>query len=147
MGGVIGFAYNDGGRRDAGFSGVVGDCVVRAFAIAADLPYRRVYDDLSDMCVSMAPKRGPVAHPSTGVPMPVAKMWMAEHGWTWTPTMGIGTGCLTHLSASELPAGRLVARVSKHVCAVVDGVVHDLYDPSRDGSRCVYGVWHPEPCS
>ena len=22
-----------------------------------------------------------------------------------------------------------------------DGVVHDTYDPSRDGTRCVYGYW------
>jgi hypothetical protein len=34
-----------------------------------------------------------------------------------------------------------VVALSKHYAAVVDGVVHDLYDPSRDGTRCVYGYW------
>jgi hypothetical protein len=24
---------------------------------------------------------------------------------------------------------------------VIDGVIHDLYDPSRDGTRCVYGYY------
>jgi hypothetical protein len=49
--------------------------------------------------------------------------------------------------------GRLVVRVSKHVCAVIDGVIRDTHDPSRvtevlgaDGRvrlahRCVYGYW------
>lgn len=42
---------------------------------------------------------------------------------------------------NELPPGRLVVSVSKHLTAVVDGVIHDRYDPSRDGTRCVYGYW------
>ena len=33
-------------------------------------------------------------------------------------------------------------RLSKHITAVVNGVIHDTYDPSRGGSRCVYGVWY-----
>jgi hypothetical protein len=39
------------------------------------------------------------------------------------------------------PPGRLVVRLSKHVAAVVDGVLHDTYDCSRGGTRCVYGYW------
>lgn len=34
-----------------------------------------------------------------------------------------------------------VVRLSKHFTAVIDGVVHDTHDPSRDGTRCVYGIW------
>jgi hypothetical protein len=34
--------------------------------------------------------------------------------------------------------------VSKHYCAVIDGVIHDTSDPSRDGTRCVYGYWIKE---
>ena len=37
--------------------------------------------------------------------------------------------------------GRLIVAVSRHYCAVIDGVIHDLYDPSRNGTRCVYGYW------
>ena len=40
------FCWNDGGRGEAGFKGGAGDCVVRAIAIAARLPYMQVYDDL-----------------------------------------------------------------------------------------------------
>ena len=78
---------------------------------------------------------------------------MCDLGFTWVPTMHVGKGCATHLSHGELPMGRLVVRLSKHTAAVVDGVIHDTFDPSRetevteaDGSvrlthRCVYGYW------
>jgi hypothetical protein len=57
--------------------------------------------------------------------------------------MQIGSGCTVHLSADELPSGRLVVSVSKHLTAVIDGVIHDTHDPSRRGTRCVYGYWQP----
>jgi len=46
-----------------------------------------------------------------------------------------------HLCDEELPSGNLVLRLSRHYCAMRDGVVHDTYDPSRDGTRAVYGYW------
>lgn len=30
---------------------------------------------------------------------------------------------------------------SKHLAAVVDGVLHDTYDCTREGTRCVYGYY------
>ena len=53
--------------------------------------------------------------------------------------MAIGSACKVHLRANELPAGRLVFSVSKHMVAVIDGVIHDTSDPSTDGTRYVYG--------
>jgi hypothetical protein len=40
------FQRNDGGRAAAGFKGGAGDCVVRLIAIAANLPYLQVYEEL-----------------------------------------------------------------------------------------------------
>jgi hypothetical protein len=62
-------------------------------------------------------------------------------GWQWTPMMKIGSGCKVHLRADELPSGRIIARVTKHLVAVIDGVIHDTHDCSRGGTRCVYGYW------
>ena len=62
-------------------------------------------------------------------------------GFEWTPCMQVGQGCRVHLRANELPAGHLVVSLSKHWAAVIDGVVHDNGDPSRNGTRCVYGYW------
>jgi hypothetical protein len=62
-------------------------------------------------------------------------------GWRWVATMKIGGGCRVHLKAAELPRGRLILRCSKHTTAVIDGIIHDTYDPWRAGTRCVYGYF------
>ena len=41
----------------------------------------------------------------------------------------------------ELPMGRLVVSLSRHFAAVIDGLLHDNHDCSRDGTKCVYGFW------
>ena len=69
------------------------------------------------------------------------KDYMKSLGFVWVPTMKIGQGCTTHLTENELPSGRLVVAVSKHFTAVIDGVINDLYDCSRNGTRCVYGYY------
>ena len=48
-----------------------------------------------------------------------------------------------HLRREELPRGRLVVRLSRHLTAVIDGVIHDIYNPDRRGTRCVYGYFKP----
>jgi len=55
--------------------------------------------------------------------------------------MTIGSGCKVHLCADELPPGKIIVKLSGHVAAVIDGVLYDNHDCSRQGSRCVYGYW------
>jgi len=55
--------------------------------------------------------------------------------------MGIGTGCKVHLREEELPKGKIIASVSKHLTTVIDGIIHDTHDPQRNGTRCVYGYY------
>lgn len=147
------WVYDDGGRVAAGYTGGAGDCVVRSIAIAAGLPYQRVYDELYLLQRERAHRRrSPAARekelrrssPRHGVHTDVTRAYLADLGWEWVPTMGIGTGCQVHLRAGELPPGRLIVRTSKHVTAVVDGVIRDTHDPSRGGTRCVYGYWRKE---
>lgn len=142
------FKYNDGGRDAAGLKGKVGDCVARAIAIAAELPYKEVYEALAngnagERITKSNRKSGGIKTAAHGIK--TTRKWfkdyMATLGWVWTPTMGIGTGCRVHLKASELPAGRLIVSVSKHMVAVVDGVIQDTHDCSRNETRCVYGYW------
>ena len=67
---------------------------------------------------------------------------MEALGGEWVPVMKIGTGCKMHLSVEDFPLeGRYVASLSAHVCAVINGVIHDTFDSSREGSRSVYGYW------
>jgi hypothetical protein len=137
------WVYDDGGRSQYFKAEHVGDCVCRAIAIATGKDYRQVYDDINRLAKKERTgkrKRG-VSSARNGVYKGTIKKLMAEYGWTWHPTMQIGSGCTTHLRASELPMGRLLVSVSRHETAVIDGVLHDTYDCSRDGTRCVYGYW------
>ena len=137
------FRYNDGGRSAAGFKGTTGDCVTRSIAIATGTPYRQVYDELSalgkeERIGKRKPRR---SHARTGVYRETIRKYLLSHGWRWTPTMQIGQGCRVHLRADELPRGRLIVSVSRHLTTVIDGVIHDTFDPSRQGTRCVYGYY------
>lgn len=130
------FEYDDGGRRAAGFTGSTGDCVVRAVAIATEQPYQAVYNALSDGCRTQRLGKRKVRNSSARNGVNVKRKWFRDYmgrlGWKWTPTMHIGSGCTVHLTDGELPNGRLIVAVSKHYCAVIDGVVHDIYDPQRE---------------
>jgi hypothetical protein len=138
------WVYDDGGRAAAGFNGRAGDCVTRAVAIATARPYRDIYELVNTLARAERPPasgRRSRSTARTGVHKPTTRKLLALLGWDWTPTMQIGQGCEVHLHADELPDGRLIVSVSRHVCAVIDGVIHDTHDPSRAGKRCVYGYW------
>ena len=142
------FKYNDGGRAEAGYKGTTGDCVTRAVAIAAALPYKKVYDQLAEGNATQRTTKN--SSKSSGKKtarngIDTRRKWFKDYmkslDFKWTPTMGIGTGCKVHLTANELPKGTLICSVSRHITTVVDGVINDTYDCSRDGTRCVYGYW------
>lgn len=140
------FQFNDGGRAAAGFKGTTRDCVCRAVAIAAGLPYDQVYERLAEGNANQRwTKNGVGGARAASHGIYVQRKWFRDYmralGFEWTATMGIGTGCKVHLRDGELPMGRLVVNLSRHSAAVIDGVLHDNHDCSRDGTRCVYGYW------
>jgi hypothetical protein len=49
----------------------------------------------------------------------IFKRYMRDLGFTWVPTMSIGSGRRVHLRADELPPGRLVVKISRHCSAVI----------------------------
>lgn len=149
------FTYDDGGRALAGYKGHAGDCVCRAVAIAAEMPYEELYQRLAHGAGNERKSRGKSARNGIHVNRKWFKEFMEGLGFTWTPCMKIGSGCKVHLADGELPPGRLVVSVSRHYTAVIDGVIHDTHDPQRTtfwykpgtaeldhaSQRCVYGYW------
>jgi len=142
------FQYNDGGRKEAGRKGDTGDCVTRAIAIAANLPYEQVYSVLAQGNATQRKSKHHKAKDgkrtaSNGIS--VRRKWFRDYmhklGFKWIPTMQIGSGCKVHLRKGEMPMGRLVVAVSKHYTSMIDGIINDTYDPSRNATRCVYGYW------
>ena len=137
--------YDDGGREAAGFKGSAGDCTVRSIAIVSGRPYREIYDELNELAKTERPRKGRKRSSArNGVKRPTIRRYLEGQGFIWVPCMQIGSGCQVHLTKGELPAGRLIVSVSKHITAVIDGVIHDTHDPQRDTGRCVYGYWHKE---
>jgi len=128
------FVDDDGGRHLAGFKGTANDCVCRSIAIATGRWYGDIYSELHELKIG-SPRNGIKTRSKR------FKKYMASLGFEWIPTMKIGQGCTVHVAADELPSGRLVLSLSKHYTAFINGIVHDTFDPSRNGSRCVYGYW------
>ena len=120
-----------------------GDCTARSIAIATGLSYDEVCSLIEQYASRErhGKRKQGISDPTRGVYKGTLYAVMAHIGWEWTPTMFVGSGCKVHLREGELPPGRLVVNCSKHVTAVIDGVIHDRYDPSRGGTRCVYGFW------
>ena len=99
------FNFNDGGRAKAGYKGLTGDCVARAISIAAELPYKEVYDRLAEgnatqrVTKRMKKSRRGVRTARNGIN--TKRKWFQDYmqslGFKSVATMGIGTGCKVHL--------------------------------------------------
>lgn len=137
--------YHDGGRAEAGYKPYVNDCACRSIAIATGQPYKDAYDGLNQLAKKerLGKRKKTRSSARNGVYMATLKKYMAAIGWQWVAYTKIGVGCTAHLVKDELPAGRLVASLSKHTTAIIDGVIYDTFDPQRDPLRQVYGVFMP----
>lgn len=141
------FQFNDGGRAEAGYKGKTGDCVCRAICIITGKPYQEVYDRLAEGNATQRrgkhEKESKAGKRTASKGISVKRKWFQEYmkelGFEWVPTMQVGKGCKVHLKADELPKGKLIVSVSKHYAAVVDGILYDTHDCSRNETRCVYG--------
>lgn len=159
------FVFDDGGRAAAGYKGDANDCVCRSIVIATEKPYQEVYDSLNKMAKAELPplftthgkQRYRKSSARTGVSKIIYRKYLLSLGFKWVSTMQIGQGCRVHLVSDELPIGRLIVRLSKHLTAVINGVIHDTYDPQwatiirengvdRIAQRCVYGYFIQENC-
>lgn len=124
---------NDGGRSKYFKADNVGDCCVRAHAIAASLDYKVAYDTIKSI-LGYSPRNG-VKHKDV-------KPLFSKLGYQWIPCMSKGTGIQHHLIKGEVPmSGSIICRCSRHCVAVVNGIVNDSYDSRRGGMRGVYGYW------
>ena len=121
----ITFQWNDGGRAASGFVGVTGDCATRSLAIVTGRSYRDVYQDLWDR-QQRTPRRG--------VYVDAVNQFLRDNGWK-RQELDVEGG---------LPQGIVVLSFADHVSALIDGVVHDTWNPLEDADRSLQGCWvHP----
>ena len=141
------FIFNDGGRAEAGYKGQTGDCVCRSICIVTGKSYDEVYQALAEgNFTQRKSKHSKKGKRTAANGINTKRKWFNEYmlslGFKWVPTMFVGIGCKMHLKKEELPTGKIICNVSKHFVAVVDGVINDIYDCSREGTRCVYGYYY-----
>ena len=67
------FIYNDGGRSKYFKAKNVGDCAIRAIAIATDKDYKEVYNDLKKLNNDVSCRNG--------TPKKVDKKYLTQLGW------------------------------------------------------------------
>lgn len=128
--------YDTGGRENYFKKLNVGDCVVRAIAIANDLDYKVSYNLVKRYYHGNTPRNG--------VPTKVYGELLKDLGWKYVSFSGRGyKGKGKFLNEKSLPIDEtIICRVSNHLTTVIDGVIHDTYDCSKSGTRQVYGYWY-----
>ena len=97
----------------------------------------------TDAYARWARRRGNVRflHADHGVMDAVYGPYLEGLGWRFTSTRDLPRGRGVHLRADELPRGRLIVQLPRHLVAVIDGVIHDTRDCSDDGRRRIQGYW------
>ena len=133
MSGMIQFEADDGGRQEAGYKGLTGDCVIRSIAITSGIPYKTVYKELSERQDKFHQELHPNSHyfgtlkkksVRSGVYTSVWMDYVEELGYKQIP---VDSGIT---SWDDIPkTGKLLIRVPQHLSCVVDGVIHDTWDP------------------
>lgn len=112
-----------------GFVWTTGDCVIRALANAAGIPWINAYDYL----VAKARRDFSVPNDSEGF-----RKWCIEDGAQWHAVAATrGKDRITaEAFAKTHPKGRFILRLAHHEAACVDGIILDSWNC---GWKCVYG--------
>jgi hypothetical protein len=155
------FVRDDGGRSRSGIArggkgDDVGDCAVRAIAIATQRPYREVWNELTGAAVrhvanakrgwgKRARRRSGVSlsllHADHGNDPEVYGPYLETLGWRFKSTKDLPRGKGLHLRPDQLPGGSVIVDLPGHLCAVIDGVLRDVSDCSREGRARIRGYW------
>lgn len=134
---MIGYQYNDGGRKAAGRRGNAGDCVVRALAIISGRPYEECYAALAEENQKVTqPRRRSTKYraraasncgrrsASNGVHKAAYEKVFKAFGFVKAPLV---TPRRTYTEAYER-FGNCIVSTARHICALKDGKLQDTFD-------------------
>ena len=137
---AIKWVYDDAGRPS--YMNNVNDSVCRSIAIATGMTYEETTNLLNRYIKDSGYDEAYIKNDYPRVAKEVAHKLLLDLGFHEKATMIFGKGCKVHLRKSELPNGTLIVSISKHLTCIVDGIIHDVYDPSRLGNRCIYKIYY-----
>lgn len=131
------FIHNDGGRSKY-FKGSTGDCVTRAIAIATNIDYKIVYDDLfiankeyiekhnNKYAKAMKSRKNGLS-PRNGIYKEIYSKYLFANGWKYISLVKFGSkertklDQLTHLD-------NIIVCIPRHIMAMQKGVINDIGD-------------------
>ena len=122
---MIGYEFNDGGRSAAGYKGTAGDCVTRALSILISggegATYKDVYSEFS--------KRNKVFNGKRSARDGVSpKVWESVYKLHGLARIALPKSQkLTYTEAYSI-YGDCIVRTTKHVSAIIDGRLQDIFD-------------------
>lgn len=123
---VFSWQYNDGGRAEAGYTGIANDCVPRAIAIAESMDYEQVYNELVDATEDYKQNQEPNYDGvccEDGTSRNVYTRYLEDKkGWEYyaTETMRVTDPTLYH--------GTVMIIIDNHLFTMVDGIAYDTGD-------------------
>ena len=165
---MIGYRYDDGGRRAAGYRGDTGDCVVRAIAICAGKDYKAVYLTMAEhmrrngyaasgnaYATSERRRKAPRRRGQLRV-KDVQDRVLEVHGFR---KVRLPSGVRPTFTEAHERYGDCIVGTTKHMAAIVGGALRDIWDgrtyawvePDTGGEtreRKAQSVWvrpHPAP--
>lgn len=124
------YQYNDGGRSAVFNTPGNNDCVTRAIAILTGRPYMEIWGGI--IATGTVKKNGSVLTFN-----PKFQEYAQSLGLTWVPITN-------HLKDIRFPK-RAAAQLNGHMVAIIDGVMHDTYNPSPAGLKTCHGFWCFKP--
>lgn len=104
----------------------ISDCVIRAFSVLYDKPWRKIYDDFSD-------KAGDIGFMFDTVEFVedyLDDRYKRECHYSKT----VGE------FAEEHPIGKYAVTMDGHITAIIDGVIIDTFNPSQRIMRCAWKI-------
>lgn len=131
---VLGFEYDDGGHRYA--RGATGDCATRAIAVTTGEHYLNVLQLIRDEAEHERGGRRSDGQRYTR--LSAVKNIMRSKGWTFVDMRRNPRP----FDEWKAPKGTFLVWCPMHFTAVKDGVIHDMFDPRREGIMTVKGYWY-----
>ena len=133
----LSYEYDDGGRRDAGYKGDTGDCVVRAIAIVTGKPYKEVYRVMATEMKAhgytasgnaYATSEKKLKTPRKRGQLTVRKVQDKVKGMFGFKKVSLSRGVRPTFEEAHREYGDCLASTTKHVVALKDGALRDTWD-------------------
>ena len=118
---MIGYVYDDGGRLEAGFKGIAGDCVARALAVFTGESYEQVYRDLAAANKTAGKSRSA----RNGLRKDVYEPVYLKYGLV---KVRLPKGPRPTYTEAYGQHGDCIVSTAKHIAAIVDGELRDTFD-------------------